>query len=119
MSDESGTLTTGLSRFAIRIALLFAGAFVAELIGPSRRRRVYMAIGTAGGTSAGIALGSLMAGWKTTDVSFIGACIGLFAGWGMAWLFARRIPREGTDEADWTTRRSFIAVISGASPRAG
>jgi hypothetical protein len=38
MSDESGTLTTGLSRFAIRIALLFAGAFVAELMGPSRRR---------------------------------------------------------------------------------
>ena len=88
MSDESGTLTTGLSRFAIRIA---------ELMGPSRRRRVYMAIGTAGGMSAGIAVGSLMAGWKTTDVSFIGACIGLFAGWGVAWLFARRIPREGTD----------------------
>jgi hypothetical protein len=96
MSDEGVTLIAGLWRFAVRIALLFAGAFVAELVGPSRRGRVYMAIGTAVGMSAGIAVASLMPRWETIDVSFIGACIGLFAGWGLAWLFARRIPREET-----------------------
>jgi len=96
MSDEGVTLIAGLPRFAVRIALLCAGAFVAELVGPSRRRRIYMAIGTAGGMSAGIAVASMMPRWETIDVSFIGASIGLFAGWGVAWLFVRRIPREGT-----------------------
>ncbi len=95
MSDERVALIAGLWRFAVRLGLLCAGAFVAELVGPSRRRRVYMALGTAVGMSAGIAAASLMPRWETIDVSFIGACIGLFAGWGVAWLFARRISREG------------------------
>jgi len=96
MSDERVALIAGLWRFAVRLVLLCAGAFVAELVGPGRRCRVYMAIGTAVGMSAGIAVASLMPRWETIDVSFIGASIGLFAGWGVAWLFVRRIPREGT-----------------------
>jgi hypothetical protein len=29
-----------------------------------------------------------------TDLSAILACVGILAGWGVAWRFIRRIPRE-------------------------
>jgi hypothetical protein len=35
-----------------------------------------------------------MSRWIITDVSVICACLGIFAGWGLAWLFARQVPRE-------------------------
>jgi hypothetical protein len=53
-----------------------------------------MGIGTLCGTSTGVAVASLISQWVATDVSVICACLGIFAGWGVAWLFARRISRE-------------------------
>jgi hypothetical protein len=91
MSHEGVTL---ISRAALVVALIIVTAFVYVLVGPSRRRGLYMGMGTLGGISVGVAVASLMSRWVTTDVSVIGACLGVLAGWGVAWQFARQIPRE-------------------------
>ena len=91
MSNEGVTL---IWRAALVLALIIVTAFVRVLFGPSRRRGLYLGMGTLGGISAGVAVASLMSRWIKTDVSVICACLGIFAGWGVAWLFARRIPRE-------------------------
>jgi hypothetical protein len=91
MSHEGVTL---ISRVALVAVLIVLTAFVRVLVGPSRRRGLYMGIGTLGGMSTGVAAASLMSRWITTDVSAVCAVLGTLAGWGVAWLFARRIPRE-------------------------
>jgi hypothetical protein len=90
MSHEGLTL---ISRVALVAVLITVTAFVRVLVGPSRRRGLYMGLGTLGGMSAGVAIASAMSHWITTDVSAIGACLGIVAGWAVAWPFARRIPR--------------------------
>jgi hypothetical protein len=64
------------------------------LVGPSKKRGFFMGIGTLSGMATGIAVASLLSWWITTDLSVVSACLGIFAGWGVAWRFARRIPRE-------------------------
>jgi drug/metabolite transporter (DMT)-like permease len=91
MSGEGVTL---ISRVALVAVLIIVTAFVRVLIGPSRRRGLYMGIGTLGGMSAGVAIASLTSRLSTTDSSAIFACLGIFAGWGVAWLFARQVPRD-------------------------
>ena len=91
MSHEGVTL---ISRVALVAVLLIVTALVRVLVGPSRRRGAYMGIGTLGGMSTGVAVASLMSRWITTDASAICAVLGILAGWSVAWLFARRIPRE-------------------------
>ena len=91
MSTEGITL---VSRAALIGVLIIATAFVRVLIGSSKRRGLFMAIGMLGGMATGIAVASLMSPWIATDVSAICASLGILAGWGVAWLFARRIPRQ-------------------------
>ena len=91
MSAEGVAL---VSRVALVAVLIVTTAFVRVLIGPSKRRGQVMAIGMLGGMAAGIAAASLMSRWIATDVSAICGCLGIIAGWSVAWLFARRIPRE-------------------------
>jgi len=93
MSSEGVTL---ISRVGLVAVLIVATAFVRALVGPSRRRGLFMGVGTLGGMSAGVAVASLSSRFITTDVSVIFACLGIFAGWGVAWLFARHIPREAS-----------------------
>ena len=83
-----------ISRVAVVAVLIILTALVRVLVGPSRTRALYMGIGTLGGMSTGVAVASLMSRWITTDVSALCAVLGILAGWGVAWLFARRIPRE-------------------------
>ena len=91
MSNEGVAL---ISRVAVVAGLLLVTAVVRTLVGPSKRRGHFMLIGTLGGMAAGIAAASLMSRWVMTDLSAILACLGILAGWGLAWLFVRRIPRE-------------------------
>jgi hypothetical protein len=91
MSHEGVTL---ISRVALVAVLIIVTAFVRVLVGPSRRRGLYMGIGTLAGMSTGVAVASLMPRGISTDVLAIFVCLGIFAGWCVAWLFARRIPRE-------------------------
>ena len=87
---------TSISRVALVAVLIIVTALVRPLVGPSRRRGLFMGIGTLGGMSAGVAAASLASRFITIDVSVIFACLGILAGWGVAWLFARRIPREAS-----------------------
>ena len=80
MSSEGVTL---ISRAVLVAVLIIATALVRVLVGPSRRRGLYMGIGTLGGMSVGVAIASLMSHWIITDVSVICACLGIFAGWGV------------------------------------
>jgi hypothetical protein len=93
MSSEGVTL---ISRVALVAVLIIVTALVRALVGPSRRRGLFMGIGTLGGLSAGVAVASLASRSMTMDLSAISACLGIFAGWGVAWLFARRVPREAS-----------------------
>jgi len=83
-----------VSRVALLAVLILVTAVVRALVGPSKRRGFYMGLGALGGMAAGVAAASLVSRWITRDVSVIFACLGIFAGWAVAWPFARRIPRE-------------------------
>jgi len=91
MSAEGVTL---ISRVALVAVLIVVTAIVRSVFGPGRRRGLYLSMGTLGGITIGVAAGSLMSRWITTDVSVLCACLGIFLGWGVAWHFARQIPRE-------------------------
>ncbi len=91
MSNEGVTL---ICRVAVVVVLIIATAFVRVIVGTSRRRGLIMGIGTLGGMATGVAVASLVSRWINTDVSATCSCLGIFAGWGVTWLSARRIPRE-------------------------
>ena len=92
MSHEGITL---IWRVALVALAVVATASLRALVGPSRRRGLYMGVGTVGGIAAGVAASSLLFSWVRIDVSpAIFAFVGMIAGWGVAWPFARRIPRE-------------------------
>jgi len=91
MSDEGVAL---ISRVALVAVAVLVVDVVRTLVGPSKRRGLRMQIGTLGGMTAGIAAASLISRWVMTDLSAILLCLGTFAGWGVAWRFVRRIPRE-------------------------
>ena len=93
MSSEGVAL---ISRVALVAVLILVTAVVRTFVGPSKRRGLYMQIGTLGGVAAGIAAASVISHWIMTDVSGIFTCLGISAGWVVAWLFARGIPREST-----------------------
>lgn len=91
MSSEGVPL---ISRVALVAVLILVTAVVRTLVGPSKRRGLYMQIGTLGGMAVGIAAASAISRLIMTDVSVILTCLGISAGWAVAWLFARRIPRD-------------------------
>ena len=91
MTDEGIRL---VSRFALLVVLILAGAAVRTMVGPSKRRGRIMTIGNLGGLTAGVLLAWPVSRWLGTDVSAIGACIGMIAGWGVSWSYAKQIPRE-------------------------
>jgi MFS family permease len=91
MSSEGVAL---VSRVALVAVLIVVTAVMRTVVGPSKRRGFYMGLGTLGGIAMGLAGASLMSHWTGRDVSVILACLGVFAGWAVAWIYARRIPRE-------------------------
>ena len=95
---SSGGVTL-IMRAALVIYLIVVGSFFRALVGPSKRRGRIMLVGTLGGISSGVFVAYLLSQWLKTDASVICACLGMSFGWGVAWLFARRIPREGAEVA--------------------
>ncbi|HKT81512.1 MAG TPA: hypothetical protein VJP86_14900 [Vicinamibacterales bacterium] len=91
MSTEGVALVT---RAAFVLVLIVATAVARTIVGPSKQRGGYMLVGTLGGMAAGVGAAALTSRWIATDLSVILSCLGIFAGWGMAWIFARRIPRN-------------------------
>src|SRR5262245_19172018 len=84
MSNEGVTL---LWRAVLVLFLIVAGAMVRTFIGPSRPR----GYGMLAGMAFGILVGHVMLKW---DESAALAVLGMVGGWSIAWLFARRIPRQ-------------------------
>jgi hypothetical protein len=91
MNEEGVRL---ISKAVLVGVLIVVTAFARTMVGPSKRRGSYMLLGTLGGMAAGIAASAVLSRWFAADVSVILACLGIFAGWAVAWRFARVIPRE-------------------------
>src|SRR5262245_2755898 len=84
-------------RVVLVIAAIIATASLRALVGPSKRRSLYMGVGTSAGMAAGVAASSLLFSWVRIELSpAIFAFVGMIAGWGVAWLFARHVPREAS-----------------------
>jgi drug/metabolite transporter (DMT)-like permease len=85
---------TFVSRAALVVLMLVVASFFRALVGPGKRRGRIMLAGTLGGISFGVLVASLVSQWLNNDVLGVCAFLGMVLGWGVCWLFARRIPRE-------------------------
>lgn len=91
MSPEGIVLVTRVSLIA---CLIVVAAVFRYLVGPSKRRGLFMLAGTLRGLSAGVAVAYLISPLLKIDISAISACVGMTLGWGVAYLLARQVPRE-------------------------
>jgi hypothetical protein len=83
-----------LLRLAMFTLGVIAMAVVRAVIGPGRRRTLLILAGTLGGISFGVAVAYVISRWTRSDTLGISASAGMALGWLVAWLFARRLPRE-------------------------
>lgn len=90
MSDEGARL---IMRAALVVVLIVAAAFFKVLVGPGKGRGRIMLVGTLAGFSSGVLLSYPTHERFDVELSVILACLGLVLGWGVAWIWARRIPR--------------------------
>jgi hypothetical protein len=91
MSDEGLRL---IMRAALVVFLIIAAACFKVLVGPGKNRGRIMLAGTLGGLSSGVLLSYPIYQWFGVEVSAISASLGMVLGWAVAWIWARRIPRE-------------------------
>lgn len=91
MSDEGVRL---IIRTALVVLLITAAAFFKVLAGPGKRRGRIMLAGTLGGISLGVLLSYVIHQSVGLELSVILACLGVVVGWGVAWMWARRVPRQ-------------------------
>ena len=90
MSHEGFVL---VMRAAMVLSLILVAAIVRTFIGPSKKRGGVMLIGMLGGMALGMALSYLVPFLKMQESAVFALC-GMLLGWGVAWFFARQIPRE-------------------------
>ena len=93
MSDEGVRL---VSRFALVVVLILVVALVRTMVGPSKARGRIMAVGQFGGLVFGVLAGASVSKWLGSDMSALGACLGIVLGWCVSWRYARHIPRDAT-----------------------
>jgi drug/metabolite transporter (DMT)-like permease len=93
MSDEGVRL---VMRAALVIVLIITTAFVKVAVGPSKRRGRIMLAGTLGGFSSGVLIAYPIQERFGVEVSVTSACLGMMLGWAVAWMWAKRIPREAS-----------------------
>jgi hypothetical protein len=91
MSDEGVRI---LSRAALVFVLIFVTAAFRTIYGPSKQRGRFMLAGTVGGLATGLITAPFLSRALGFDVSTLAACGGVVLGWSVAWVFARRIPRN-------------------------
>jgi hypothetical protein len=81
-------------RIAMVLLLILVGALVRTFAGPSKRRGVTMDVGGLVGLALGVTFSYLVPASLKMEQSISFAICGMLLGFGVAWLFARRIPRE-------------------------
>ena len=81
-------------RIAMVLLLIFVGALVRTFAGPSKRRGDTMDAGGLLGLAFGVAFSYIVPASLKMEQSVYFAILGILLGFGVAWLFARRIPRE-------------------------
>jgi hypothetical protein len=83
--------------FVVRIAVvllrILVGAIVRTFTGPSRERGLVMGVGGLGGIAVGVAASYFVPSLKMQE-STVFAISGMLCGFGVAWFFAREIPRH-------------------------
>lgn len=80
-------------RIAVVLLLILVGAIVRTFIGSSRERGLVMGIGMLGGTVVGVASSYVLPSLKMQE-SAVFAIAGMLCGFGVAWFFAKDIPRQ-------------------------
>jgi hypothetical protein len=91
MSHEGVVL---LMRVALVLGLILVAAIVRTFIGPSKSRGFVMAVGMLGGMALGVALSYLLPSSLDVRESAGFAICGMLLGFGVAWFFAKNIPRR-------------------------
>ena len=91
MSHEGFVLVV---RGAVVLSLILVTATVRTFIGPSKRRGGVMGAGMLGGMALGMASSYLIPSSLKMQESALFALCGMLLGWGVAWCFAKQIPRE-------------------------
>jgi H+/Cl- antiporter ClcA len=90
MSHEGFILVV---RGAVVLSLILVAAVVRTFIGASNRRGGVMLAGMLGGMALGMAFSYLIPSLKMQESAVFAVC-GMLLGWGVAWFFAKQIPRE-------------------------
>ena len=93
MSHEGFVL---IVRVAVVLSLILVGAIVRTFIGPSKERSRVMGLGMLGGMALGVAFSYLVPSSLKMQESVFFAISGMLLGVGVAWFFAKRIPREAS-----------------------
>jgi len=81
-------------RIALVLGLILVTAVVRSFIGLSKRRGFVMSLGMLGGLALGVVLSYLMPASLKMQESAIFTVCGMLLGFGVAWFFARSIPRQ-------------------------
>ena len=74
MSHEGFTL---VARAGLVIFMIIVAAIFRAIVGPGRKRGEIMVLGTVGGMSLGVLVAYAVGGWIQTDISAIGAVLGI------------------------------------------
>lgn len=80
-------------RIAVVLLLILVGAIVRTFIGPSRERGVVMGAGMLAGIAVGVAASYFVPPLRMQE-SAVFAISGMLCGFGVAWFFAKEIPRH-------------------------
>ena len=83
-----------VARIATVLLLILVGALVRTFAGPSKRRVDTMNAGGLVGLAFGVTLSYVVPASLKMQQSIYFAIAGILLGFGVAWLVARRMPRE-------------------------
>ena len=86
-----------IARFALVVVLVVVGSLFRSLAMPGRNHDRLFRAGSVGGIAAGVGLAYPISRSLGTDLSAIGAVVGMCLGWGVATLFARSAASNGQE----------------------
>jgi hypothetical protein len=82
-----------IGRIAVVLLLILVGAIVRTFVGPSSERGLVIGVGMLGGMVVGVAFSYFVRSLRMQESAVV-AVSGMLCGFGVAWLFAKGIPRR-------------------------